>query len=332
MDHLPLRFGRRLPSKRRPSGEHLVEQDAERIDVRGRPDRSCLSDHLLRGHVARSPEPRTAQRQGLPFVEVPRQPEIGDLGRAIGREQDVGRLQVAVHDPAPVCHLHGLGQLGQQRRRLASRLGCARDGLSQVAPFQELHREKWAALMLAHIVDLHDVRVAQLRHHLRFALEPRPFVRSGVRAGLQHLQSDHAVQAQVQRLVNDAHSAAPQHRLDLVAANLGKPTVQRRRGPRCGSRRWQQRVDLGLQLAKAHQAITDLGQQFRAGPTHLLRCATRFEDLLEQPSHAWIGRHDGILPTPWRTCLCCGMPRVAGTNRYGLRGRLATGPEVIERL
>ena len=88
-------------------------------------------------------------------------PKSAILGVPSAREQDVGRLQVAVHDPAPVRHLHGLGQRGQQRRRLAGRLRCAREGLRQAAPFQELHREKRAALMVAHIVDLHDVGVAQ---------------------------------------------------------------------------------------------------------------------------------------------------------------------------
>ncbi len=85
MDHLPLRFGRRLSSKRRPAGEHLIEQGAERVDVRGRPDRSRLPDHLLGGHVAGSPDPSAAQCQRRLSVKVPRQPEIGDLGRAARR-------------------------------------------------------------------------------------------------------------------------------------------------------------------------------------------------------------------------------------------------------
>ena len=55
-------------------------------------------------------------------LKVPRQTEIGDLGRTLGREQDVARLQIAVHDPGLVRHLHGLGQRDQQRGRL--RAGC----------------------------------------------------------------------------------------------------------------------------------------------------------------------------------------------------------------
>ena len=108
---------------------------------------------------------------------MPRQPEIGDLGRALGRQQDVGRLQVAVDDPGLMRHLHGLGQRDHERGRLAGRLRRARESLGQAAPLEQLHREIRAAVMVAHIVDLHDVRVAQARHRLRLALKPRPFVR-----------------------------------------------------------------------------------------------------------------------------------------------------------
>ena len=96
------------------------------MSVRATADRTRVPDHLLGGHVAGSPDPSTAQGQGRLAVEVPRQPEIGHLGRAVGREQDVGRLQVPVHDPALVRHLHGFGQRGQERRPLQARLWRAR--------------------------------------------------------------------------------------------------------------------------------------------------------------------------------------------------------------
>ena len=126
MDHLPLRFRRRLASERRPAGEHFIEERPEGVDVRRRPDRARLPDHLLGGHVAGRPDPSAAQGQRRLVVKVPRQPEIGDLGRAVGGEQDVGRLQVAVHDPGLVRRLHGLGQRDQERGRLAGRLRRAR--------------------------------------------------------------------------------------------------------------------------------------------------------------------------------------------------------------
>jgi hypothetical protein len=63
--------------------------------------------------------------------------------------------------------------------------------------------------MVTHIVNSHDVRVAQPRYHLRFALKPRPFVRSCARPGLQHFESDDTAQSQIPRLVDDPHPARP---------------------------------------------------------------------------------------------------------------------------
>ena len=80
--------------------------------------------------------PGAAQCQRRLRLEVPRQPEIGNLGRALGGEQDVARLQVAVHDPGLVRDLHGLGQRQEKRSRLAGRLRRARKRLRQAAPLQ----------------------------------------------------------------------------------------------------------------------------------------------------------------------------------------------------
>ena len=74
-------------------------------------------------------------------------------------------------------------------------------------------------------------------------------------------------------LVDDAHAAAPQHRLDVVAGDLGEPSVRRPEGPVADPVVGNNESTWASQLANAPQAITDLGQQLRAGPTHLLRCA-----------------------------------------------------------
>jgi hypothetical protein len=54
--------------------------------------------------------------------QAPGQSKVRDLRCAIRGEEDVGRLQVAVNDPAVVCHVHGFGQVGQQRGGLPRRL------------------------------------------------------------------------------------------------------------------------------------------------------------------------------------------------------------------
>ena len=307
MDHLPLRFGRRLSSKRRPAGEHFIQQGAEGVDVRGRPDRSRFTAHLLGGHITGSSQPGAAQRQRRLAFKVPRQPEIGDLGRPLAVSSILPGFRSRCTIPAWCATCTASASV--IRSAAAWRAGCGvpERACARLPPSRSSIVKNGHPSCVTHIINLNDVRVVQPRHRLRFALKPRPLVGSRVRPGTQHLESDEPVQAQVPRLVDDAHPAAPEHRLDVVAGNLGPLPVQRLERSCCRSRRREQRVDLGLKLAKAPQAITDLAQQLRAGLTHFLRRAMRFEDLLDQISHSWIARHHGILPVPSRICLACGM-------------------------
>jgi len=55
------------------------------------------------------------------------------------------------------------------------------------------------------------------RDRLGFLLETGSLLAAGVAAPQDHLQSDDAIQRPVTRAVNDAHAAAAQHALDLIA-------------------------------------------------------------------------------------------------------------------
>jgi hypothetical protein len=176
-----------------------------------------LAPRLLGGHVAGRPQKDVALGQARAAFQAPGQPEVADLGRAVGGQQDVARLQIPVDDPARVSRLGGPGQRGHQRGGLSGRLGRARQLPGQAASLEKLHGEVRPALVVAHIVDPHDVLVPQAGDHLGLALEARPLVRAGVGAGQEHLERDGAVQAQVPGLVDDAHAAAAEHCFDLVA-------------------------------------------------------------------------------------------------------------------
>ncbi len=78
-----------------------------------------------------------------------------------------------MNDPALMRHLHSLSQCGQQCGSLKGRLRRARQHLGQAAVLHILHGEVRPSVLVANIVDLHDVRVPQARHRLRFALKPR---------------------------------------------------------------------------------------------------------------------------------------------------------------
>ena len=80
-----------------PAGEQLVEHDAQRVDVALH--RGLAAQQLFRRHVRGRAGAARSARAGLGQY---RQTEIGDAHLALGVEDDVGGLQIAVHDPALV--------------------------------------------------------------------------------------------------------------------------------------------------------------------------------------------------------------------------------------
>ena len=107
-----------LALERDLAGEHLVEHDAERVQVR-------LTGHgpaeglLGRDVVGRAQHP-AVRGQSL-LVERAGDPEVRDLRRALLVDQDVLRLHVAVHDVAGVRRPERAGDLDGVRDRLRRR-------------------------------------------------------------------------------------------------------------------------------------------------------------------------------------------------------------------
>ena len=243
------------------------------------------AQRLLRGHVVRRAQRNAAAGQPRPIIQAPGQPEVRDLGGAVGGQEDVTRLQVAVDDPAVVGRLDGLSQRGDERRGPAGGEGSDRKPLGETSPFDELHREVRSPVVVADVVDLHDVGVSQARGGLGLALESLPFVGSGKVAGQQHLDGDRAVKALIPRPVHNTHAAPAQLVLHFVAAEM-----RRLGGPRPGRRHARIRAGATREAGRrawpraAHvsQARLDLGQQLRIALAHLLGALARVEDYLEE--------------------------------------------------
>ncbi len=123
---------RRLAAEGGTAREHLVEHRAEREDVGAVV--GGFAAHLLRGHVpGRSQHEAGAGRwRGRQVrdgrvlagrLDQPGQPEVEDLGAAVGRHEDVVGLQVAVDDALRVRGRQALrdlaGQVGRRSRRRA---------------------------------------------------------------------------------------------------------------------------------------------------------------------------------------------------------------------
>ena len=192
--------------ERRPAGEQLVEDRAQRVDVGGRADVAGLARGLFRGHVAGGAEDGAAL--GLPRVVVDAlgQAEIGDLGDG-GPRPVVGGQRV--DRQMPLCGAPTTGRRpgrggccaglrsrwtmprwwatsivrGQRLHQLGGRPGRRRtlaQALFEAAPLHELQREVGPPFVLAGLVDLDDVGVLQPGDGLGLGAEPGQAGRPGV--------------------------------------------------------------------------------------------------------------------------------------------------------
>ena len=120
-----------------------------------------------------------------------------------GFDHQVGRLEVAVHDPLLVRGVDG------RAPRRASAPPSTRWSVqltsASVGALDQLHRDE----LVGRVVDRRDVGVGEPRGRLGFAQEtlaaPR---RSALRRTGEHLQRDAALQHGVEGLVDDAHAAS----------------------------------------------------------------------------------------------------------------------------
>ena len=170
---------------------------------------------LLGGHVAGRAHDLAGLGLALLDFEPLGQAEVGDLGRAVAVEQDVGRLQVAMHDAGLVRRVHGPGERRHQLGRRAAGLGRPLEAVGEAPPFEQLERDEGAAVGLAEVVDLDDVGMAEPGDGLGLDQEPLAMLGVGVLAVADHLQRDDPVQRAVPGLVDDAHAAAAQLGQDL---------------------------------------------------------------------------------------------------------------------
>jgi hypothetical protein len=171
-----------------------------------------------------------------------REAEVEHHRLAVGRDDDVRRLQVAVHDAALVHVHHRLRDLqheaharlpvaGHERARgstagpqfvaegAAQRVAAGprrilavddREQLLERAALDVLHREPRLPVFVADREDRHDAGMLQPRDRLDFALEALARGRRQQQFGAHDLQRDLALQARLFGDVDDAHAAGPE--------------------------------------------------------------------------------------------------------------------------
>ncbi len=93
----------------------------------------------------------------------------------------------------------GAGQGLDQRGGRPGRLRPALAGPGQRGAADQLHGEVGAAVALADVVDLDDIGVVQPGHGLGFGAEAGPVDGAGAGPGVDHLQGDQPIQADLPR-------------------------------------------------------------------------------------------------------------------------------------
>ncbi len=144
--------------------------------------------------------------------------EVGEHHAAIVAKEDVGRLHVAVDQPAVMHHREAAGQLAndvQSPRRRENDAAMLR----QVAAAEVFHGQVMAAIGdLADVVDGDDGRMAQRGDDVAFLDEA--FGKGRILGAQQHLDCHLAIQGQLGGEVDLRHAALAESFVQAIAGNF----------------------------------------------------------------------------------------------------------------
>ncbi len=199
---------------RRVADEGVEERGAERPHVAGG------AGLLARRHLGREVGRRAGDHAGLGEGGVgpgAGDAEVGDLGLAVGGDQDVRRLDVAVDDPAVVGRGERVGDLGDQAGGgVRGERTLLLDDLREVAALDVLHDEPVLVAVDREVEDGHDVGVVEGRRVTRLALGALEVGRGPTGREPDALEGHLAAEDLVVPAPHDAHAAA---------ADLGRQRV-----------------------------------------------------------------------------------------------------------
>jgi len=216
------------------AGEHLVEHDAEGVDVGAR---IGLAGVLLGGHVVGGAHDdigpgEAAGGTGGGAGEA----EVGELGAPILGEEDIGGLDVAVDDALAVRELQGIANLaGDGEGLLGIESGPAQDA-AEVGAVHVFHDEIEVALAgLAEVVHGDDAAMLELGEGAGFALKAGEEIAVGGEFGGEELDGDGAIEGGLRAFVHGAHAAVAEEAFDPVLREQGGESLGSGRRPGGGA-------------------------------------------------------------------------------------------------
>ena len=157
--------------ERQVAGEHGIQDHAARPHVDGRADVHAVLHDELRRRVARTAAARRHQVVAA-GAEIVRKAKIGDDHIAVAVEEQVLELQVAVDDLFAVQVRDARDELRKEAARLALLEALLRENVvKQLATRAVLEHDADVALRLNHLVQMHNVGMAQQAQHRDLALD-----------------------------------------------------------------------------------------------------------------------------------------------------------------
>ena len=197
-------------------GDHLVEDDAQAIDVAARVGR-CAGKELRR-EIGDGAD-RGAGRAHAGAVVVAGEPEVDQDHAAVPRQHHVASADVAVEETFLMRVVESICNRGADPDRLGLWKRPGGDHVAKRDAVDELDREVEPALILAGVVEGGDSCVAQRTRVASLAQESAAsLVRVGHALG-QELERDGAREQRVFGLPDRAHTPFAQLLDDLVATD-----------------------------------------------------------------------------------------------------------------
>ena len=216
--------GRGVAGEGPAARQHLVQHGPEREDVRAMV--RGQAPHLLRGHVAeraqhharlgRRAQGRSAGAGPLGGPRNPGQAEVEDLHATVVGHEQVGGLEIAVHDALRMGGGQPSRDLHAVVHRLADTARRPAQDLAHGGAFQQLRNQVGGAVMGPHVEENQEVRMAERSCRPRLLLEAAQAIGVGREGAGQDLQRDLAADTKVFCAVDLAHASSAQGAEDFV--------------------------------------------------------------------------------------------------------------------